>query len=1241
MRHHGRHPALARRIMTHSIDLFHATAAVRAFVHRKALEDLFGAPGDGRVARPIEWENERSKGGNRYRCRVDLRVPAPRMQRPQTAGGRTTTHVKIEMVRKVAGPAGGAGEEAPSNGAAAYSNYVTDPAKVGDIAYLTEPKTEVEPGLGEHRVAAFASNISNDCAKLEAYWNERWEAGRKTGEPRLELFPDRGSAEDWRALADARDTPPRIARTAMRIALLHEAGRRPKCRLIRGLDEDVLFWSKRLGTRFGNEKSERILHFAKPRAARIQIKIVFEFDERLTAADRQRVLRDLMICLDSQGVRMLAIAHDPDANNDRRNYHAHVLIDPTVYPVEDGRTTGTRGRKMRPGQLASILGYLPLDAPEVHHELIKLDHRAVRQFVVSAGNEQLAKRRLKPRLHAGSFAELDIAKTANVHLGSAAAALVAVGALIERDYSNALNDWRFETAQREADLERREGAWSRFREQTLGVAARLGGEAHEDIEAQLAWHQRLAAASADQARQLAHFDLLEEIARSAAERLKRKTGRIVADLDTGGKVTAADRRDQAQLRARHALASMHLGEIEAALAPYAPAIAAERTQLATRLRELADLENDVRQQLDLSRAAATRRVWAKASVIAGETYADRLAPEAYFNALVAHVQGQLAADRTPLPAAAVHVFRDLETKDLRAIGLRSADLALVSKPRFAKRWASVMGKVEQYQADGISRLAKFVEANGRNRLIDDLSADEEFLPSTLKRLRDRLSGHPLLVPALDAAERRYQAAGDNDHYRRVDTPSSRVEPTGDQAVVAATGGTRATGSHRDPVSAHAAERTATPSVRSAPASVESDLASKPPSVAPAPTTVAAVPAPAPDPGVPAVQVGAPDANRSKCRAEPRVTSAASTTSNSGLGTLPESEGQQVAPPVEPARAASEQRPEAQPGNEHPARQIQVTRTLPTDPAPSLPPSTAPSVDQQDSNDRSSAPPSLADGIGIVPPVATPNPTQQHRPAQAGVIDTADRSGTEALAPNAVAADGPQNVTPPIPDVSARAEPPRTKDEAVIRTAPETTSDKPPTTGRTATAGRERDARRKDTPTEKLRDRIRNSQSCSTMSTDTRSPSPPPRSPDRSGKESSTAPARGPSRAFGRSDKVDAVRRLHQERWSKASTGTTYKDFERRAAQFIGPIRDGALSVRITGGDVQVGGISSDSFHEDLRGFAKTPIGWALLAQLAFQLNDKDLPPRHTGWIAVPRPLSVPDDWMQQLQSRARDPARSR
>lgn len=1222
MRHHGRHPAPARRIMTHSLDLFHATAAVRAFVHRKALEDLFGAPGDGRVARPIEWESERARGTSRYRRPVDLRVPAPRMQRPQTSGGRTTTHVSIEVVRKVATPTTKGNKGGLRDDATAYCNYVTDPAKVGNIAYLTQPKSEAEPGNGEHRVAAFVSNISNDPATLEAYWKRRWEAGRDTGVSRLEFFPKRGTAEDWQALADAGDTPPRVARTAARIALLRAAGRSPNRHVVPHLEGDVLPWSEGLGERFGKKKGDRILHFAKPRSACIQIKIVFEFDDRLAAAERLRVLQHLMIWLDAQGVRMLAIAHEPDANNDPRNFHPHVLIDPTIYPVEGGRTVEGRGRKMRPGELAGILGHLPEDPPKAFWKLGALDHQAVRRFVVGLGNEQLAKRGLGPRFHAGSFAELGIDKTPNTHLGSTAAALVAAGALVERDYHNALNDWRFAIKQRGAELAGQESEWSRFRDDAREGGDSLGDDQRAELEEQLERHRSVAAASAEQLRQLAHFDTLVELARSASERLKSKTGRIIDNLDSGGKVTTADRKDQAHLRARHALAAMHLAEIEAAIAPYLPAIAAERTELAARLSELAGIERDVLDKREARRVFAAPPAQPKASVVAAPDHPDRAGPEARFAALVDHVVKQFGAATAASDRAVVHVFHDPKTGKLTANGLCPADVALVGDDRFAKRWIRVLEEAELRQRQAIRRLAAFVEANGQNRLILGFSWNGKALPSTLKRFRDGLDGHPVYASELSRANRRYETVGNNDQYLGLEKPDPMGASTPDPTAGVIVGPADSTQRNREPESVHVGVRmnptTSDPTSAPIQINASSEVALSE-AVASSQTRA---------------QVSEGDADRLMGVVRPAATPADPIQPDNGL----DSAIQQV----DGARGQSAQRFGVRPAEQYSDSQISAATAHDFDTVGSPPLSTNSAAEGQP-RDHLPALDTPAAPAWIAPNVAASQPAQDHQAEQAGMVTQGGGPDASAAAPDSLEAVAsgvetpPITVAPAVPVSAGIAAQGQDGGKEVPPAVPKVTVDPLPKSDLTAPTRQAREAQRAETPTEVLRRGLLRSKRSSDGSM-AKPPSPSPRSPAPVRKVASAQPSRTGRRPPDRAETVAAILSAHRRDGSEGRGGMTYAEFERRAAMFVNPIRDRALSIRIEAGKVQVGGIGSDDYLENLRRFAVDPQGWTLLVRLASALNDKVLPPDGAQWASVPKPSSVPHAAEGLLQRRGRGAA---
>jgi hypothetical protein len=98
---------------------------------------------------------------------------------------------------------------------------------------------------------------------------------------------------------------------------------------------------------------------------------------------------------------------------------------------------------------------------------------------------------------------------------------------------------------------------------------------------------------------------------------------------------------------------------------------------------------------------------------------------------------------------------------------------------------------------------------------------------------------------------------------------------------------------------------------------------------------------------------------------------------------------------------------------------------------------------------------------------------------------------------------------------------------------------------------------------------------------------------------------------------------------------TYAEFERRAAMFVDPIRDGTLSIRFEEGKVQVGGIPSSGFYDDLAVFAGSPLGSKLLSQLASALNDKVLPLTGAQWASVPTPSSMPHGQEALLQRRGR------
>ena len=769
--------------MTHALNLFNASAACKAFIDARALEELFGKRNYGRIEAGFESKKSGFRGGSHYSAPIDLRRPAPFPTRPVSSSGRTTTHIEIKVVSKTASPAG-SHQATTVNPATSYSKYVSAEGKVAHFErelghrYLVAPKTDGERGSDETRAAILVTNINSDPKKVDEYWTQRWQAARDRGEYRLELTPDRGSAADWKAVADDADTPARIATIARRISILLAASRRVRRSVVLIKDDAVMAWASALKQQFGRRKNDRMIHFVKPRSAKVQLQVIFEFDERLDGADRYAVLNQLCAAFDKAGIRVLAVAHDPDPNNDPRNFHPHVLIDPTKFPrLEDGELSSSEGRKLRPGELAELLGYLPLYQNALGFDrLSSLDYHAVRKKVTRLGNERLEAKGLKPQFYAGSFAELGIKKKPEKHLGSAAAARVAAGGNDEVDFENALKSCRFEMSRLDAGIEGERAALEQFGTDARQELTSVGDPDNlEDLEL-LERHRELAASIIARARELADFDISRAIASSNAERLKRKTDRVLRSLEPGQKATAADRQNEARIRGRNRLAIMHLDELNDALLPYQTAVEAARERQARDRAELEQVAHMIQSAIEERRMRAASAEWARATILDPDRYPQPLSPLQHFDALFAHLMQQGQKGSAITSERAIHVFRAAHSGPLNCQGLRSADLHVVrERGPFYERWQAALLQAEKTQNLTISKLLELVKANGSNALADGFGHGGKSLTPSLSHNRDLMQTHPLFIAGRLRAEDAYRRSVNNDHYLRLDDKASPPE----------------------------------------------------------------------------------------------------------------------------------------------------------------------------------------------------------------------------------------------------------------------------------------------------------------------------------------------------------------------------------------------------------------------------------------------------------------------------------
>lgn len=257
-----------------------------------------------------------------------------------------------------------------------------------------------------------------------------------------------------------------------------------------------------------------------------------------------------------------------------------------------------------------------------------------------------------------------------------------------------------------------------------------------------------------------------------------------------------------------------------------------------------------------------------------------------------------------------------------------------------------------------------------------------------------------------------------------------------------------------------------------------------------------------------------------------------------------------------------------------------------------------------------------------------------------MVDRAGVPDASAALPEGLEADAsgletpPMMVTPAAPVRAGTVTPTPQESKGVRRAAPKAKGDALPTPDLTPLPRQEREAQRKVTPTELLRRGLLRSKR-SAEGPAAEPPSRSPRSPDRIWKVDSTQPSRSGHRPPDRAETVAAILASHRRDGSEGAGSMTYAEFEQRAAMFVNPIRDGTLSIRIEAGKVQVGGIPSSGFYDDLAVFAGSSAGWKLLSQLASALNDKVLPLTGAQWASLPAPFSVPQDRAGLLQRRGR------
>lgn len=723
---------------------FAASQSLKAMLDREMLEAVAGRAGYGRV-RAAKEEAPRSRR-SRYRERIDLRCFAPHDGRPRSASGATSFHFALETIVKAGGDGGVR--------AAGFDRYVSDPDKVEQVTtelherYLVQAKAPAPDASPDGRAAFIISTIGTTLEERERFWVQRERHARSAGVEALVFRAAKGKTAEWRALADAADTPAYVAAVARRIDESNEREVRGEPIVVEIANEEVRRWAKELRQRFGDKADTRMVHYRQPRAGRVQMRFVMELPEEFDAADRCAVVEAftdaLLPRMTDRCLPLTAVIHAPDLSNDDRNFHCHLILAPAIYGVAaDGSIDHDDKRELRPGELAKMVA--PERARAIDRlrpgERIAEDGLALRRFFAELCNERLEQRKAKRRLDPRSYAEMGIEQDPQEHLSSQAAALVAAGCSVEADHRNAVRSWTGVDRRRLAKLAESRSVMDA---QLRRMDEALAGEPPSLARARLARLQTDYAALADtitrNAAALSAYDMLAEMARSAADRLLRKSERSLQAAHLVAPKTTAAQEERRLIQARYDLARNHLHEIDARIEPWREEIGALRTQLVEDRRTLGTIADSIDAALNDMRQTtpATPVDWWADTILGAPRSTAPLRPHDHASRLIEHLREQGPADYPP--ERFILVCRDPAGAPA-PIGLRAHDLALLRQPGTGPRLRAQLENTATYQAMEVDRLLAAVGAHGLSNVVAGRK-DGQYLPGAPDELHKRYRNHP-------------------------------------------------------------------------------------------------------------------------------------------------------------------------------------------------------------------------------------------------------------------------------------------------------------------------------------------------------------------------------------------------------------------------------------------------------------------------------------------------------------------
>ncbi len=490
----------------------------------------------------------------------------------------------------------------------------------------------------------------------------------------------------------------------------------------------------------------------------MQHRLVAEFPDVFGPEQKCAVVAALKADFERLKFRYTIVVHTPDHTNDGRNEHLHAIwYEGPCERTADGkwsfdRSVG-RGVKFRPGEIARVLRDPVVPCPDTTNprDLAAADVMVLRSRFARYCSHELeglgSLRRLDPR----RYEDMGIDQEASEHLGTDAARLVAAGVSVDIDYANAMKTWQARLRTLEAELEQ-------SRQTVAGVIAEAVELTYPHVDTDAL--QAASDASIDARRALELVDLYDEMARSAALRLKRNVEGVLVGIESK-KGVRDDLFNERHIRARRDLAIGHLAEIDEAIGNWVEDLGTFRKDvenLEANTRRLSEVVRDEIKKANVTAQRSALRDWASSTILPVKKYPQRPAPHAHFAALKALIES---------PQARLNVIAD--GAGHRVDGIGTADEKLLKHPQVANRAKPFLSAVHAKQRLAIYRLHSFIAQHGVDSLSPQKASGRGGVPEAIANMLAIYSDHPEYLAGV--------AASDEEYHRHHPAPGPVQVPT--------------------------------------------------------------------------------------------------------------------------------------------------------------------------------------------------------------------------------------------------------------------------------------------------------------------------------------------------------------------------------------------------------------------------------------------------------------------------------